>query len=177
MVRFGTGNTGCTIKDITGVGSNTANNFVDCISIGGQAHDHTLLNVRLTTSKKLAVTNFLNFEGPTSNSTIGGFYAVGSVATAGISDAANATVKNADWRDIRIAVGGVTKPAAVLDATAGSGGLAANGIITGCYFAGTDATIANNAAFTGDWRKSQVYVSEETGGIAQGALIPAVDAD
>ena len=174
MVRIDDDIVGATVKNIVGIGSSAAKNFVDCISIGARAHNHTLQNINLTTSKKLAVVNFLNFEGSVCGSTIGGFYAVGCVSTAGISDASGAVLYNAQWNDLRIAVGGAAKPAVTINATGGDG---ANGQVTNSHLQGTHTTIANNAAFTGDWRLSQVYVSEETGNVAQGALIPAVDAD
>ena len=172
MIHIDDDCTGVTVRKITGVGSDATNNFVHCIAIGNRANDHRLEDIRLTTDKTLAVTAFLSFEGPVSRSTIGGFWAVGSVATAGVIDASGARIKNAMWDRMYIAVGGVTKPALTIDA-----GSAANGMVTNSFFAGTHGTIASNAAFTGDWRLSQVYVSEETGNVAQGALIPAVDAD
>ena len=172
MIHIDDDSTGVTLKNISGVGSANALNFVNCIAIGARAHNHTLQNIRLTTGKVLAVTNFLNFEGYVSRSNIGGFYAVGSVATAGISDATCAYICNAIWNDIRIAVGGSAKPAISLDAAGG-----ANGIVTNCHLAGTHTTLASNALFTGDWRLSQVFVSEELSNVSQGALIPAADTD
>lgn len=169
MIKIDDNITGCIIRNITGIGSDATNNFVDCIRIGIGANDHTLQNIRLTAGT-VAVPTFLTFDGAVSRSNIGGFYAFGSVATAGIVDATGARIKGAIWRDIRIAVGGSSKPALTIDA----GG---EGMVYDCFFAGTHTTIASNASFSGDWRRSQVYVSEAGGNEVQGALIPAVDSD
>ena len=164
---------GCRVEDIVGIGSDESNNFVHCIAIKAGANDHTLKNIDISCGFT-PVTAFLNFEGAVSRSTIGGFRAIGSVATGGIIDAAGAIIENALWDNVIVAVRGTTKPAVNLDATGGGGGI---GVITNCRFAGTHATLASNAVFTGDYRLSQVYVSEETNNGAQGALIPAADTD
>lgn len=175
MVRIDDDCTGCTIEDVSGIGSNAANNFVHCIRIGIRAHNHTLKNIRLTTSKALAVTAFLHFDGVVSISNIGGFYAVGSVATAGIMDATGAAIYNAIWNNMFVAVGGAgSLPALTIDGTGGPG---SNGIVTNCHFAGTHTTLASNASFAGDWRLSDVYLNEATGNASQAALIPAADTD
>ncbi len=174
MIRIGNNVVGARIEDIVGIGSNEANNFVHCITVGSGANDHILKGIELSVGA-VAVTAFLNFEGPVSRSTIGAFRAIGSVATAGIIDATGAIIENAMWDDLVVAVGGSAKPAVTLDATqAGSGG---KGVVTNSRFAGTHTTLATNAVFTGDYRLSQVFVSEETGNVAQGALIPAADTD
>src|SRR3990167_7544260 len=90
------------------------------------------------------------------------------------SDATSAVVYNADWNDLRIAVGGSAKPAVTIDAT---GGDASNGMLTNSHLSGTHTTLANNGQFVGDWRLSQVYLNEATGNLSQGALIPAADTD
>ena len=162
---------GCKVQNIVGIGADGAKNFVDCITVGLGSHDLELKNIRLTSLGGAPVGTFLTFENPISRFFSAGFYASGSVGTAGVVDDANANLGDAIISNWRIAVGGVAKPALTLDATKGKG------IVTDCHFAGTHGTLANNAQFAGDWRLSQVYVSEETGNVAQGALIPAVDAD
>lgn len=164
---------GCTVEDIDGIGSNEANNFVDCITVKGGANDHTLKDIRLSAGG-VAVTSFLSFEGPVSRSNIGGFFACGSVATAGIIDSTGAIIENANWDNVRVCVGGSGKPAVTLDATGGGGG---KGFITNSRLAGTNTTLASNAVFTGDYRLHEVYVSEATNNSNQGALIPAADTD
>ncbi len=171
MIRFAAA--GCKIKNIVGIGSSEGANFVDCITVKAGADDHVIEDVRISNGSA-AVNSFLSFEGPVSRSTIGGFFVIGSVATAGIIDAAGAIIENTNWDRLRVIVGGAAKPACTIDAVGGGGG---KGCVTNSYFAGTNTTIANNAKFVGDYRLSQVYVSEETNNVAQGALIPAVDAD
>ncbi len=164
---------GCTVKNIVGIGSDESSNFVDCIVVKAGANDHTLENIKLTVGGT-AVNSFLNFAGPVSRSNIGAFFACGSVGASGIIDASGAIIENANWDNVRICVGGVTKPAVTLDATGGGGG---KGFITNCRFAGTHATIASNAVFAGDYRLHEVFVSEETNNARQGAYIPAQDTD
>lgn|SRR3990167_8477905 len=162
---------GCRVENIYGQASGGTSNFVDCIRVISGANDLKLNNIRLFSGDAAVPNSFLSFEGPTSRFTSAGFYTTGSVGTAGVIDASGANVKQAMISDWRVSVGGSGKPAVTLDATKGSG------IVTNCHLAGTNTTIADNATFSGDWRLSQVYVSEETGNFRQGALIPAVDAD
>lgn len=162
---------GCKVQNIVGIGSGAALNFVDCITVGKGSDDLVLNNIRLTSSGAAPVKTFLRFEQPTSRFTSAGFYARGSVATAGVIDDSGARIKDANISDWRIAVGGSAKPAVTLDATGGEG------TVVNSFFAGTHTTLATNAVFSGDYRLSQVYVSEETGNTAQGALIPAVDSE
>ena len=171
MVRIAA--VGCKVKNVTGIGSDDANNFVHCITIKAGANDHTLENIKLSCGA-VAVTAFLNFEGPVSRSNIGGFFAIGSVATGGIIDATGAYIENANWDNLRVCVGGSAKPAVIIDATGGSGG---KGFVTNSRLAGTHTTLASNAQFVGDYRLSQVYVGEDTNNASQGALIPAADTD
>src|SRR3990167_7135176 len=46
MIHIDDDATGVTIRNITGVGSSGANNFVNCIAIGTGANDHKLENIR-----------------------------------------------------------------------------------------------------------------------------------
>ena len=162
---------GVKLKNITGIGSDQTNNFVDCIRVEAASNDLVLEDIRLWTGE-VAVTSFLNFNGAISRCTIGGFFAFGSVATAGVIDGTSCRIIGANFDRMRVVVGGSAKPAITLDA-----GGRSRGVVTNSYFAGTHTTLATNASFAGDWRLSQVYVSEETNNAAQGALIPAVDSD
>ena len=162
---------GVKVSKIVGIGSAGGLNFVDCIIVGKGANDFELNDVRITSSKSGApVGTFLRFESPTSRFTSAGFFTSGSVGTAGVIDDTDANVRFAEIKNWSIGVGGSAKPAITLDADG-------SGIVRDSYFAGTHTTIASNAVFSGDFRLSQVYVSEEVNGSKQGALIPAVDAD
>src|SRR3990167_7989854 len=96
------------------------------------------------------------------------FFAFGDVAGSGIIDAATAT--QIYLENVRIGTVGPTKAAATLDSNP-------TGMVVNCSFAGTSATLADNAALGTGLRLFDVKVLEETDGTAQGALIPAVDAD
>ena len=162
---------GVTVSNIVGIGTDGTNNFVDCVIVGAGANDFTFNNIKMTSLGGAPVGTFLKFEKPTSRFTSAGFFATGSVGTAGVADATGANVKGAVISDWRIAVGGSAKPAVTLDATNGEG------IVTNCHLSGTHTTLANNGQFLGDWRLSQVYLNEATGNASQGALIPAADTD
>ena len=162
---------GCRVANVVGVGTRDSNNFVDCIIVGADANDFELNNVRLTSNGTAPVNSFLSFEGAVSRFTSAGFFATGSVATAGVIDASGARQKQSIISDWRIAVGGAAKPAVTLD-TAGS-----EGMVTNCHLAGLHTTLASNGQFVGDWRLSQVYLNEEDSNASQAAIIPAVDTD
>jgi len=156
-----------TLRNITGIGSKTSKNFVDCITIASGADDLTLENVKLNNSV-VAVNSFLSIEAAVARFKIRGFRAFGDVATAGIIDAATAT--QLDWEDVVVGVVGTTKPAATLDSNP-------TGLINRARFAGTHSTIATNAALGNAIRLFDVLVLEETDGSKQGAQIPAADTD
>jgi len=65
---------------------------------------------------------------------------------------------------------GTTKPAITLDSNP-------TGLARNCDFSGTSTTLADNAAMGTGMRLFNIRVLEETDGSAQGALIPAVDAN
>lgn len=155
------------IKDIYGIGSTTAKNFVDCITVASGADDLFLENIQLHNSV-VAVNSFLSIEAAVARLRIKGFFAFGDVATAGVIDAATAT--QIAWEDVDVAVVGTTKPAATLDSNP-------TGFIKRANFSGTSTTLATNANLGNAIRLFDVKVLEETNGSAQGALIPAVDVD
>lgn len=158
---------GVTIRDIRGIGSQTAKNFVDCITLASGADDVVIENVSLYNSV-VAVNSFLSIEAAIARPTVRRFFAFGDVATAGIIDAATAT--QIRFEDVDVAVVGTSKPAATLDSNP-------TGFIKRSNFSGTSTTLATNAALGTGVRLFDVKVLEETGGAAQGALIPAVDVE
>ena len=165
MINFAAA--GLTVRNITGIGSKTSKNFVDCFTIASGADDLTLENIKLNNSV-VAVNSFLSIESAVARMKIRGFRAFGDVATAGIIDGAAAT--QIDWEDVVVGVVGTTKPAATLDSNP-------TGIINRARFSGTSTTLATNAALGNAVRLFDVLVLEETDGSKQGAQIPAADTD
>ena len=170
---------GCTISNIDGQASGVrlvgttriASNFVDCIRVLEGANDLTLNNINLTSDNEAVPNSFLSFEGPISRFVSAGFYATGSVGTAGVIDAAGARQEQSRIKNWDIVVGGDAKAAVTLDTVGNSGS------VKDCFFSGTSSTLATNSVFTGDWARSEVYVSEYGRNLVQGALIPAADTD
>lgn len=158
---------GCAIRNITGIGSGSSKNFVDCITLASGADDLLIENVRLWNTNT-AVNSFLSIEAAIARLTILNFFAFGDVATAGIIDGAAATQMY--WRGVTVGVVGTTKPAATLDSNP-------TGLIENSRFSGTHATLATNAALGNAIRLFDVLVLEETDGSKQGAQIPAVDTE
>lgn len=165
MMNFGAA--GCTARNISGIGSKTSKNFVDCITIASGADDLTLENIKFNNTT-VAVNSFLSIEAAVARLKITDFYAFGDVATAGIIDAATATQLN--WKRVEVHVVGSSKPAATLDSNP-------TGSIVDSKFSGTSTTLATNAALGNAIRLHNVTVLEETDGSKQGAQIPAVDVD
>lgn len=158
---------GVTLRNISGIGSKTAKNFVDCITIASGADDLTIegLDIRNTV---VAVNSFISIEAAVARLTLKDVFCFGDVATAGIIDAAAATQMY--WDNVNVGVVGSAKPAATLDSNP-------TGLIKRSNFSGTSTTLATNAALGNAIRLFDVKVLEETNGSAQGALIPAVDTD
>lgn len=158
---------GVTVRDIIGIGSQTAKNVVDCITIASGANDLTIEDIDIRNSV-VAVNSFLSIEAAVARLTLRNVFFFGDVVTAGIIDSATATQMY--WENVDVAVVGTTKPAATLDSNP-------TGFIKRSNFSGTSTTLAANGALGTGVRLFDVKVLEETGGTAQGALIPAVDAD
>lgn len=158
---------GVTLRNISGIGSTTSINFVDCITIASGADDLTIEGLEIYNTT-VAVNSFISIEAAVARLKLVDIFCFGDVATAGIIDAATATQMN--WLRVNIGVVGTSKPAATLDSNP-------TGLIRNCNFSGTSTTLATNAALGTGVRLFDVKVLEETGGAAQGALIPAVDAD
>lgn len=162
--------TGIKLKNIKGIGSGAALNFVDCITVVAGANDMEWENIKLVTGT-LAVANFISIEGLISNFTAGYVTCIGSVSTAGITDSASSPIKNMDFHNFYIIVGGSSVAACTLDSAS------SNGVLRDSYFAGTVTTLASNCVTAGDVRRANVFVSEETGGGVSGATNPAIDTD
>ena len=157
----------CTIKKIRGIGSVATENVVDCITLASGANYCTIDGVEFFNTV-VAVNSFLSIEAAVARLIVKNFFAFGDVAGSGIIDAATAT--QIYLENVRIGTVGTTKAAATLDSNP-------TGMVVNCSFAGTSATLADNAALGTGLRLFDVKVLEETDGTAQGALIPAVDAD
>lgn len=158
---------GVTIKDITGIGSQTAKNVVDMITIVAGSNDLLIENVRFYNTT-VAVNSFISFEGACSRITVRDFYAYGEVATAGLID--GATITHLILERVNIATTGTTIPAALLNNNP-------IGLALSCRWAGTSTTLANNCDLGNAMRLFDNLVLEETNNSAQGALIPPVDVD
>lgn len=156
---------GCKLSKISGIGSKTSKNFVDCITIASGADDLTIEDLELYNSV-VAVNSFISIEAAVARLRLKRVFCFGDVVAGGLIDAALATQIRLE--DVDIAVVGTTKPAATLDSNP-------TGFAKRCNFSGTDTTLANNAALGTGMRLFDVKVLEETDGSAQGALIPAVD--
>lgn len=158
---------GVTLKDITGIGSQTAKNVVDMITIASGANDLTMENIRFYNSV-VAVNSFINIEAAVARLVLKDVFCFGDVVAGGIIDAATATQIHFDG--VRVAVVGTTKAAVVLDSNP-------TGFVENCRWSGTITTLASNANLGNAVRIFENRVLEETNGSAQGNVIPAVDAD
>ena len=158
---------GCTLKDISGVGSQTAKNVVDCITVTANADDLTIDGLEIV-NRTVAVNSFISLEGAASTVRLYNIFCFGDVATAGLIDAAK--VDYLFMENVNIGVVGTTKPAATLDSNP-------EGYARNCNFAGTHGTLATNANLGNLMRLFDIKVEENTDGSSQGALIPAVVTD
>lgn len=158
---------GANVSKIYGIGSQTAKNVVDCITIATGADDCTISDVQLYNAT-VAVNSFISIEAAVARLTLTNIRAFGSVATAGLIDGAAATALFME--DVRIAVTGTSKPAATLDSNP-------TGMARNCFFSGTSTTLAANGALGNAMRVDNIKVLEETNNSASAAIIPAVDSD
>lgn len=158
---------GVIIRDITGIGSQTAKNVVDMITVVASSNDLLIEGVRFYNTT-VAVNSFLSLEGASSRVTVRNFVAYGECVTAGIID--GALITHLVLESVKIATTGTTIPAVILASNP-------TGIADGCRWSGTSTTLANNAQLGTGMRMFDNLVLEETDGSKQGALIPAVDAD
>jgi len=157
----------CVVRDITGVGSQTAKNVVDCFTLTSAANNCLIEDIWIE-NRVVAVNSFLSFEGAASTVRVKRFEAFGDVVTAGVIDAA--AIDYLQLEDLQIAVVGTTKPAITLDSNP-------EGLARNCFFAGTHGTLATNANLGNLMRLDNIKVTEETNGSASAAIIPAVDVE
>lgn len=158
---------GFTLKGCYMVPSATSINVVDCVVLTANADD-CLIEDLLILNKTVAVNSFVHFEGACSNVRLRDVTCFGDTATGGLIDTAK--VDYLIMERVRVATVGTTQPAASL-------GSNPEGMAFDCFFAGTSTTLADNGALGNLMRCGQVWVLEETNNSAQGARIPAVDAD
>lgn len=158
---------GATIRKIYGIGSTTAKNVVDCITIAATADDCTIEDVQLYNTT-VAVNSFISIEAAVARLSLINVRCFGDVVAGGLIDAAAAT--HLFMEDVRIAVVGTTKPAATLDSNP-------TGMARNCFFSGTSTTLAANGDLGNAMRVDNIKVLEETNNSASAAIIPAVDAD
>ncbi len=159
---------GCTLRGITGIGSKTAKNFVDCFTIAAGADDLLIEDCEIYNSV-VPVNSFVNIEAAVARLRIFNSFFFGDCVTAGIIDAA-VVATQLHFKGVVVATIGTTIPAVILDGNP-------TGLIEDCKFAGTHTTLATNAQFGNLLRLFNNLVSEETDASKQGAVIPAVDAD
>ena len=157
-----------TLKNIYGICDIAGKAVVDAITVTANADDLVIDGVELWDLGLEEVNSFLSLEGAASRVTVKNFFAFGNVDTAGIIDAAK--IDYLRLENVTVAVIGTTKPAVTLDSNP-------EGIAINCKFAGTHTTLATNAALGNLMRLFNIWVTEQADGTAQGAQIPAVDAD
>lgn len=158
---------GCKLLGLSGIGSQTSKNFVDCITLASGADDVEINGLEIYNTV-VAVNSFISIEAAVARPKIFNTFCFGDVVAGGLIDAAKAT--QIHLFNVVIGVIGTTKPAATLDSNP-------TGLVENCKFSGTDTTLANNGALGNLVRMFNVWVLEETDGSKQGAQIPAVDAD
>jgi hypothetical protein len=165
FINFAAGSDGAVVRGITGIGSGSSLNVVDCFTIVAGAHDVTITDVDIFNTNT-AVNSFLSVEGAVNNLTIKRFRAHGDVATAGIIDAA--AVTNLCLEDVTILVKGSNKPAITLDSNP-------TGTAVRVYAKGTSTTLASNVDYGNAMALFEVRTAEDFN--VNGAIIPAADTE
>lgn len=158
---------GCSLLNISGIGSGASKNFVDCITIAAGADDLTIDGLKIYNTNT-AVNSFISIEAAVNRLELRNVFCFGDVATGGLIDSAKAL--QVHLFNVVIAVVGTTKPAVTLDSNP-------TGLAENCKFSGTDTTLANNGALGNLMRSFNVWLLEETDNSKQGVQIPAVDVD
>lgn len=158
---------GCSLLNISGIGSKTSKNFVDCITIAAGADDLLIQGLEIYNSV-VAVNSFISIEAAVNRLKIFDSFCFGDVVTGGVIDSAKAL--QIHLKNLVVGVVGTTKPAITLDSNP-------TGLAENCKFSGTDATLANNGALGNLMRSFNVWLLEETDNSKQGVQIPAVDVD
>jgi hypothetical protein len=158
---------GVTIRDIVAIGSTTAKNIVDMITIVAGADYCTIENINFY-NETVAVNSFISIEGACTDLTLKNIRCFGECATGGIIDAAKVT--NLFMEDVRVATVGTTIPAITLDSNP-------TGMARNCFFAGTSTTIADDANLGNLMRVDNIKVLEEIDNSKSAMILPAVDAE
>lgn len=158
---------GVTLRNVFGIGSQTSKNFVDCVTLASGGDDCTIEGLRIYNTT-VAVNSFISIEAAVARLSLLNVRCIGPVVAGGLIDAATAT--HLFMEDVRIVASGTTKPAATLDSNP-------TGFARNCFFAGTDTTIANNAALGTGLRVDNIKVLEETDNSKSAMILPAVDVD
>lgn len=156
---------GVTIRNITGVGSKTAKNVVDMITVAASSDNLTIENVSFYNTT-VAVNSFLSLEGACTSVKIKNFKAFGAVATAGIID--GALISDLVLEDVVVHVSGSSKSAIVLDSNP-------TGHALRVYAKGTNTTLASNVNYGNALALFEVRTAEDYS--VQGAVIPAADTE
>lgn len=156
-----------TIRNIRAVGSTTAKNVVDMITIVAGSDFCTIEDIRFYNST-VAVNSFISIEGACTDLTLRNIRCFGDCATAGIID--GGAVTNLFMEDVRIATVGTTIPAVILDSNP-------TGMARNCFFSGTSTTIANNSQLGNVLRVDNIKVLEETDNSKSAMILPAVDVE
>lgn len=164
-INLAAGSDGAIVRNITGVGSQTAKNVVDMITIVAAANDVTIENVSFYNAT-VAVNSFLNIEGAVSNLTVKNFHSLGEVVAGGIID--GGAVTNLRLEDSTILVTGTSKSAIVLDSNP-------TGVAIRVYARGTNTTLASNVNYGNALSLFECRTAEDLA--VQGAIIPAADTD
>lgn len=155
----------CRVSNIYGIGSQTAKNVVDMITVAATANYLTLENIELENTT-VAVNSFISFEGAANDVTLRNISAVGPVVAGGIIDAAQVT--NLKMENVTVVVSGTTKSAIVLDSNP-------TGWAKYVFAKGTQTTLASNVNYGNALALFEVRTSEDFS--VQGAIIPAQDTD
>lgn len=158
---------GVTLRDIHAIGSTTAKNVVDMITLEAGSDYCTIEDIHFY-NVTVAVNSFISIEGACTDLILRNIWCFGTVATAGMIDGGKVT--NLNMENVNIGVVGTTKPAVTLDSNP-------DGLAKNCFFAGTHGTLATNANLGNLMRVDNIKVLEETDNSVSAAIIPAVDTD
>lgn len=156
---------GCRVGSIRAIGSQTAKNVVDMITVAATASNLILEDIEFENSV-VAVNSFISFEGAANDVTLRNVSAVGLVVAAGIIDAAQVTNLKIEY--VTVVVSGTTKSAIVLDSNP-------TGWAKYVFAKGTQTTLASNVNYGNALALFEVRTSEDFS--VQGAIIPVQDTE
>lgn len=157
---------GCSVLRCHFIGSTTAKNVTDMITLSAAAHNARILGNTFENATVDVVT-FITVSGAANNVTIAGNIAIGNCSTACLLVSAVATLMK---------VFGNTFVNTKASTIAVSFTANATGTQFENYVAGLNTTLASNSAWGTAMRSFQSFTTEEAGG-ASGILTPAADTD